>query len=549
MILNRFMGLTIPPEACFQRSMSMPETFCTATPSGGSRSGVIPGLLAAMGLMVGCSPAASQTRAPSARPPKEPVRLVFVHHSCGENWLADSNGGLGKALAENNYFVSDTNYGWGPNGIGDRTDITDWPEWFLGPRSREYTQALYRESGQHCEYARTGTDPGGENRIVMFKSCFPNSNLKGRPSDEPARGDGLSVANAKAIYNELLKYFAKHPDRLFVVVTAPPVQDRIYARNARALNRWLVQDWLAGYRGNNVAVFDFYNVLTDPKNHHRVRDGKIEYTCEAGRDTLYFPTDGDDHPSAAGNRKATEEFVPLLNAYYQKWAATKPAAATAQTTEPPADMADRVMPVGAPASTDTPPDEPAVATAAGKTIDDFEREPRAWATFLDETKDTRLTFAADKETKHNGAASLRIQYDLAPESWATCSLVYDRPQDWNGSQGLSFYVHVEKSGQPLTVVAYGGKSGDDLLHFEQRFTAGQAAVDGWQRIDVPWSRLKLPEWQGDATQKYNPRSAMGFAIAFDSPVGGRRAGTLWIDDVALVADKSAGETGPATTPR
>jgi len=25
---------------------------------------------------------------------------------------------------------------------------------------------------------------------------------------------------------------------------------------------WLVNDWLAGYPYNNVAVFDFYNVLT-----------------------------------------------------------------------------------------------------------------------------------------------------------------------------------------------------------------------------------------------------------------------------------------------
>jgi hypothetical protein len=56
-------------------------------------------------------------------PPPEPVRLIFIHHSCGENWLSDWNGGLGIALRDNNYAVSDTNYGWGPDAIGDRTDI------------------------------------------------------------------------------------------------------------------------------------------------------------------------------------------------------------------------------------------------------------------------------------------------------------------------------------------------------------------------------------------------------------------------------------------
>jgi hypothetical protein len=54
-------------------------------------------------------------------PPNYPARLIFIHHSTGENWLSDENGGLGIALRDNNYYVSDTNYGWGPNQIGDYT--------------------------------------------------------------------------------------------------------------------------------------------------------------------------------------------------------------------------------------------------------------------------------------------------------------------------------------------------------------------------------------------------------------------------------------------
>jgi len=44
-------------------------------------------------------------------PPVDPVKLIFIHHNCGENWLEDGNGGLGLALESNNYYVSDTNYG------------------------------------------------------------------------------------------------------------------------------------------------------------------------------------------------------------------------------------------------------------------------------------------------------------------------------------------------------------------------------------------------------------------------------------------------------
>jgi len=507
--------------------MSAPKRSRKTTTAFRSRLCIAASLMAALWAVSGFSQGVSLGRAAATEPPVRAVKLVFVHHSCGENWLNDSHGGLGRALAKNNYFVSDTNYGWGPDSIGDRTDITDWPEWFTGSKSREVLRALYGESGRHCEYTRIGTDPGGENQIVMFKSCFPNSNLEGRPTDGPARGEGLTVANAKAIYRDLLAYFATRPDRLFIAVAAPPVRDGTFAANARAFNSWLVREWLAGYRGENVAVFDFYNVLTGPRNHHRLRKGRVEHTFQPGMNTLYYPSNGDDHPSSAGNRKATEEFVPLLNLYYSRWAATKPRMAAADRSREEAGTPE-TPPVAPP----PPPAPPAGSFQEGR-IDDFEGGAGAWAAFVDEAKDTRLGFAPDREHKHGGAASLRIHYDLARESWAACSLVYDQPRDWSGSRGLSFHLRAEKAGQPITVVAYGGQSPEDLLHFEWRFEAGRAAVDGWQRIDIPWDRLRLPEWQGDASRRYDPRSAMGVGFTFQSPGDAGHSGRLWIDDMSL----------------
>ena len=119
--------------------------------------------------------------ADNPNPPASTVKLIFIHHSCGENWLDDWNGGLGIALRDDNYFVSDTNYEWGPGSIGDNTDIGHWWDWFRGTNSATYLAALYAESGQHSSYSRLSTDPGGENQIVMFKSCFPNSALSGSP--------------------------------------------------------------------------------------------------------------------------------------------------------------------------------------------------------------------------------------------------------------------------------------------------------------------------------------------------------------------------------
>ena len=60
--------------------------------------------------------------------PTSTVKLVFVHHSSGGYWLTDitsdsPSGGPGQSLMGNNYLVSATNYGWGPNSIGDHTLI------------------------------------------------------------------------------------------------------------------------------------------------------------------------------------------------------------------------------------------------------------------------------------------------------------------------------------------------------------------------------------------------------------------------------------------
>jgi len=284
-----------------------------------------------------------------SNPPSGPVKLIFIHHSTGTAWLADGNGELGIALKNNGYFVSDTNYGWGPDGIGDRTDTGHWWTWFRGPSSSTYMNALYNEFGQNASYSRLASDPdpARENQIVMFKSCFPNSNISGNPGDpattgsNPLRdqyaGSAMTVANVKGIYNDLLTYFAAHQDKLFVLIVPPPLADAATdaarAANARAVANWLVSDWLASYGHNNVAVFDFYNLLTSNGggpdvndlgaangNHHRWWDGSVQHSQTVSSNFLAYPT-GDSHPSRAGNLKATGEFIDLLNYYYHRWAA------------------------------------------------------------------------------------------------------------------------------------------------------------------------------------------------------------------------------------
>ncbi|MBN2207569.1 MAG: hypothetical protein JW742_09210 [Candidatus Aminicenantes bacterium] len=305
-------------------------------------------ILAAVATATGT--AAAQDR-DFAAPPAKPVKLVFIHHSTGEGWLADWGGRLGAALKAKKYFVSDTNYGWGPDGIGDRTDTGHWWLWFRGPKRTTYLNALYKEYEQHCDYTRLAADPGGENTIVMFKSCFPNSHIGGKPNDPPKTGANplrgqdcgsayMKVANVKGIYKDLLVYFKSRPDKMFILISSPPLvkgaTDAAHAANARAVHNWLVKDWLKGYPHKNVAVFDFYNVLTSnggnrnkndvgqtAGNHHRFRNGIIQHIQTVASNYCAYGASGDDsHPTAAGGKKASAEFASLINVWYNAWQAS-----------------------------------------------------------------------------------------------------------------------------------------------------------------------------------------------------------------------------------
>jgi len=459
-----------------------------------------------------------------------PVKLVFIHHSCGENWLSDENGGLGAALAKAGYFVSDTNYGWGPDGIGDRTDIPNWPEWFCGENSPRILAALFRESGSHSPYARPLRDPGGENRVVLFKSCFPNSQLEGKPDDSPGRAAELSVAGAKAVYLQLRRAFRARPDRFFMVITAPPLREREHARNARAFNTWLVKDWLKDYPDRNVAVFDFYNVLTGKENHHRVRDGRVEHVAAGGGNTLVYPSD-DDHPSAAGNRKATAEFVPFLDFHVRRWLATAPPVSAPAKAPAHARPPETAGPVAQPPASPKPVPPP--VGPAGNEKDaaaNFAASAAGWEIFQDENVARPMLAVSKKDV--DGKPCLAVAYQLDADTWAACAKVRPATVDWRAHRGLAARYRAPK-GCRLILNVYENGPDNGLLHFECALPEG---TGGWQDAALAWKQFRQPEWQGDANRAFRPEHARGVSFILHPGEAAIR-GEFQVSDLHLIGAK------------
>ena len=280
----------------------------------GSRGGYVTGSVCAVMLLCAGNCGAGWTDKPSST-----VRICWIHHSSGRNWTVSTStdpsygGNLGQTLNDNNYYITECYYGWtypgDPYGtIGDQTDTVDWSKWF-----NDTTMPHVYSNSSHYSWTNTVADPGGENEIIMFKSCFPNSEV------------GASISDEKTLYNNLLPYFAAHTNKLFVLVTPPGEEIVTSFELTEELCGWLVNDWLeeynggAGYPYDNVAVFDFYTVLSETDAHHRVHDGQIQHYNSPTADGTSPYHDADDHPNSAGNLKATDEYVPLLNYFYNRW--------------------------------------------------------------------------------------------------------------------------------------------------------------------------------------------------------------------------------------
>lgn len=485
------------------------------------------------------SAAAPQPQAINSEPPNEIVKLIFIHHSTGENWLTDGYGDLGRTLGENNYFVSDTNYGWGPEAIGDRTDIPNWTEWFAGGNTPTYTSALFNESEQHSSYTRTLSDPGGENQIIMFKSCFPNSALEGSPNDPPGTYEELSVSGAKYVYNTILPFFASHPEKLFIVITAPPLSDSSYAANARAFNNWLVNDWLRenNYTLNNVAVFDFYNTLTDPGAHHRVNGGQIEYII-GGNNTLHYPSE-DDHPSVEGSHKATDEFVPMLNVFYHRWKESTPSqsAPTADSNPQPQSQPEP--------STSSP-------TAAG-IIDNFDAAPNRWEAFRDEATSSVMACGTETGTGHSGNA-LKLDFNIAANSWGTCALMYETPQNWSTGSGMAFYFRASQAGTLFDIDLYAGTNENRETYLYTIETPPES-VNDWVMMELRWEDFHRASWDENADAPFaKPDQISGMAFGVGTPPDAPNVSTVWVDDLSLLgpsappSENVPQESAPSTAP-
>ena len=219
------------------------------------------------------------------------TNVIFLHHSTGGNLIAQ--GGVREAFSAAGYDFWDHGYNsqglTGPDGTsvgysynipGDNTD----PDGL----AHIFSQRL-------CARPFNAFSGLIQHEVIIFKSCFPVSNIT---TEE-------QLEQYKNYYLQMRDVMDQHLDRVFIVVTPPPLNpaatDAVAAVRARAFAEWLKSDeFLKGH--SNVYTFDFFGLLAedDPAapDTHMLRE---EYREEE-----------DSHPNRRANETVGSIFVQFV---------------------------------------------------------------------------------------------------------------------------------------------------------------------------------------------------------------------------------------------
>jgi hypothetical protein len=224
------------------------------------------------------------------------TNLFFLHHSTGDGFVVggDMRGYIANYNTTNGTSYELWDHGYNGDGLRNAEGVVTGTSYNIPDDNTD-------PDGLHTLWI---TDNGARQQImanhqvIAFKSCFPAS----------AISDAWMLNEYKRYYREMRDYFDAHPERLFVVMSTPPLHrlstNTTEADNARRFAEWLKSgDYLSGHP--NVVCFDVFTVLARADDGSATRN-MLKYEYEMSH------ADGDSHPNAAANQVVGPLFAQFL---------------------------------------------------------------------------------------------------------------------------------------------------------------------------------------------------------------------------------------------
>jgi len=101
-------------------------------------------------------------------------------------------------------------------------------------------------------------------QIIIFKHCFPVSNIQADLDSSDINSDSKTISNYKLQYLSLREKLQEFPDTKFILFTgAAQVKGAIKedeARRSREFFNWVINEWDLPY--DNIYLWDLYNLQT-----------------------------------------------------------------------------------------------------------------------------------------------------------------------------------------------------------------------------------------------------------------------------------------------
>lgn len=196
-------------------------------------------------------------------------KIIFLHHSTGEAiWKGKTNRYIYKITGKGDVQKFLTAY--------NRNNKTGYEITAINfPKSSPYGWNNYPYDYFNIWVKNAGEKPYMEEPtleiltkkfdVIIFKHCFPVSNIKADSGAPDINSDVKSLENYKLQYNALKIKMHEFPENKFIVWT-PAANTKLNSREDEALRTrefysWMVNEW--DEKGDNIFIWDFYNYETE----------------------------------------------------------------------------------------------------------------------------------------------------------------------------------------------------------------------------------------------------------------------------------------------
>ncbi len=180
------------------------------------------------------------------------TNIIFLHHSVGRNMV--DRGNVREILTKNGYSFWDHDYNQ-PGLRGPDGDYLGYS--YIVPADNTYPDGLAEIFAEPAYSLPLNTFSNLlQHETIIFKPCYPASNIT---SDEQLEQD-------KGRYLKMRETMDQYPNKLFIVVTQPPLNPAKTnpedAARARTLADWLKsEEYLRGHP--NIFTFDLFGYLAE----------------------------------------------------------------------------------------------------------------------------------------------------------------------------------------------------------------------------------------------------------------------------------------------